>query len=250
MSEKPRESLSDYLDRCLQPLGFVRAESGLAGQNYLGDINGRILKIHCSVRKRTRYAGEVRYRRYAGHRIEMSFKTDVKTRLVFAPKGTAGMLSGVATFANRRSGSTKVTDLDPMFDYLDVWAVEPDWARNLLQNGRFRQAILQLMPPDDLPANIGVKLWPGNGSFSQRTAIANFTPESAQQWVTAVTTFATFVEENPPMNEVQPSWLETQNENHPKRMIIFGVFILLGVPLLILFSCMICALSFILIAGY
>ena len=249
MSEKRRESLADYLDRCLTPLGFTRDSGGLAGQNYLGEVNGRILKFHCSVRKRTRYAGEVRYRRYVGHRIEMSFKTNVKTRLVLAPKGTAGMMSGVAAFANRRTGSIKVTDLDPMFAYLDVWAVEPDWARELLQNGRLQQAILDLMPPENLPANVGVKLWPGNGSFSQRTAIGNLTPESAAQWVTAVTTFADLVEENPPMNEIQPSWLEQKSEQNPTAVGLIMVAALLGIPILLLFICMVCTLSFIGLAG-
>lgn len=241
-------NLNEYLDLCFKPLGFVETKA-LAGRNYLATVEGRQIKVHCSMRRRTKYISEnIRYRQYAGHRLEINIDTNLKTRLAIATR-VRGILGIIVSRTNRWFGSVKIWNADPFYYKFDVWAADAEWSRLFLSDGRVLRQMRELFP-DDLPPNIGIKFFPGKLSFSQRTALQNITPEKTRQWLNALFYLANFAESAPPQKISELTWFEKKSEENPLAVSLALAFVLLGVPVLLLFFLMIFILILIVLFAY
>lgn len=233
------ESLKTYLDNCFLPLGF-EAEDTVAGQNYVRQDNGRSIKVHCSRRSRTRYAGPVRYRQYAGHQFQIQVSTPVKGRLSFTT--SQGCLSGIVRPINRFAGTQPVTDVPDIYSHLEIWSADPEWATRLLTHSTMKSAVQTLIPdgqgsaPKEGPTSISLKLWPENWAYSMQTSLTTITTQNTAVWLDSLLSLAALAEENPPFHEVEPNWVE---RNSGKPTFIVALLVIFGLFLLLVFCCMV-----------
>lgn len=234
--------LKDFIEPCLLPLGFKETD-GLAGVNYIWEENGRTIKFHTSRRRKTKYAGEIRYTQYAGHQIEFTASTPVKTRLNLAV--VQGTLMKMVSASNRFFKMTQLMD-QPSYEHLHIWVAEPAWAERFLENTAVKNAVSTLIPAQNAHSSVGLRFWPSNVTYTLRTNLADVTPELVEGWFNALQTILDTAESNPPMDEVQPTWMERQSQ---KTIVFVWVALLLGVPFFSLFCCMITALLFIFATG-
>lgn len=156
-SRTERSSDGEGWDGALRALGLAPDPKGLAGLNYIGERNGRAVKVHCSRRTRTRYSGEIRRTVYAGHRLEFRLATPVKTRLAISKPRSALERWGART--NRWFGASEIREGE-MARHFTIWASEPDWAIRFLDDPGAREAARRLLPVENLPPNIGLKWSP------------------------------------------------------------------------------------------
>jgi hypothetical protein len=235
--------LAERMQACCEPLG-LQNENAFAGQTWSGEVNGRFIKIHASIRRRTRYAGEIRYSTYAGHTLEISTKTSIKTRLNLTELN--GGLQKAASRTNKWMKTEQLAMSDPAYEHLDKWASEPAWAEAYLAETDVRDAMPTLLPSGDAAPVAGLKLWPENWTYTQRLSIEAITPEAVAAWVEALLTLADVAEDSPPMNVVEPTWLERQSPMKAGLIIVGGI---LGTTLFLSFCCtgMLLAASFLFI---
>lgn len=219
-STPKRESdLKKYLDTCLLPLGFTH-EPRMGGENYVReDGNGRIIKAHCSMRRRTRYAGEVRYSKYAGHTFEISVTTPVKTR--FSIANPSGAIKAAAGGINRLFKSSPVQTTG-MLEQYEISATEPQWAEMFVQRTGVPEAVMALIPLDQKVMS-GFRLTPVGCFFTIRLHIQEITPEKTAVWLQNTLTLLDAAEANPPMTAVEPRWLERQSPAVAAATIIGGL---------------------------
>lgn len=223
--------LAERMQACCEPLG-LKNDKAIAGQTWSGEINGRFVQIHASARKRTRYAGEIRYSTYAGHSLEIIVKTPIKTRLVLSVLSSG--LMKMASKTNSWFGTKPVATDDPAYVHLDLWASEPAWAEGFLNQTAVRDAVSTLMPADDLPLVVGLRMAPETWNYTQRLSVKAITPDAVEAWVNALLTLAAAAEDSPPMNEVKPTWLERQSPMVAGLTVVGSI---VGITLLISFCC-------------
>ena len=174
----------------LYRMGF-REEEGtpkLAGLNLVGEFEGRILKVHASRRSRTRYAGEIRYRTYHGHRIEFNAETTVKTRCAMSELRSP--LAQWAAKSNRWFGAKEIPSPASSLERYSIWASEPEWAGRFLAKPETASPLSCLLPEADTPPNIGLKWWPGFLTYSQRIDIQRVNAARMESWVRALLALA------------------------------------------------------------
>lgn len=222
------KGLGEHLDPCFLPLGF-ESTSG-PGVNYVREENGRIIKAHCSRRRRTRYAGEVRYYQYQGHQLEITVTTPLKSRLNIAEVKGAAMAFG--SFTNRFAKVTKIDDM-PQYESLAIWAAEEPWARQVLAETAVQRAIPPLLINENFSV-AALRLTPNLWIYSLRTHVQEITPERVANWMDALTQIIDTAEQHPPLNEIEPTWIEEKMRNTNPYML---ALIILGVPTLLLCSC-------------
>lgn len=206
MEATPRESeLKKYLDACFLPLGFTHTK-GMAGENYVREEDGRTIKVHCSRRKRTKYAGDIRYSQYAGHVLEITVTPSVQTR--FNIGKTTAAATVLAKGINRIARSKPVHAGEAYKGY-EVSASEPAWAEEFLQKPQVRSAVTALIPPDTEHV-AGFRFSPVGCAFTQRLPISDITPEKTALWLENTLRLVEIAEANPPMDTINPNWLERQ----------------------------------------
>ncbi len=232
-------TLQSYLDPCFLPYG-LEGKTSMAGTVYEGEINGRFTKIHCAKQKRRKYVGDVRYIEYTGHRLEYTFETPLQTRLVVTP--SAGYTTKAVGFTNKWADTKQIAGLDPALDGLTVWAFDVEWATQFLARREVLDAIKRLIPDENRPPNVGVKLWPGKSSFSQRTDITNITPDAAAAEIEAMLALLAIAEEKPPLTAVSPTWLERTTSENP-RLITWGIVFAIFAFLLLIACCVLAVVA-------
>ncbi len=236
--EKPKSGLftglKEYLDESFLPLGFERHDGdlgrmgNLAGANYIWEKDGRTIKVHCSRRSRTRYAGEIRYYKYVGHSLSFTISTSVKTRLnvVFG--------SGISMKVNQMVSNWKkfahLDDLETM-DHLDTFAIDGPWARSFFSDTAVRQAITTLMPPTNSYRSARFGFTPNSGGFLVQMNIRDITPDKVRDFFNAINVLMDAAEANLPMDEVEPSWMEQQP---PRTVAAIWVGGFLAIPILLM----------------
>ena len=222
-------SLSEHLSLGLSPLGF-KLESQFGGLNYTANIEGHQIKVHCSSRTKTKYAGEIRYQQYVGHRLEISVETTVKTRLTVS-KELNFMSQKIAQFLNQKIGSQRVTGLTPFYAVLQVWASDIAWARSFLNLDGIVTVMTGLFSHQpNSPLIISVKLAPESVILYQQILGQEITASKLKYWVEATLYIAKMAERSPPLTVVELSWVERQIKEHPVGSaigIIIGLFAIL-----------------------
>ncbi|MDF1824834.1 MAG: hypothetical protein P1U68_09340 [Verrucomicrobiales bacterium] len=204
----------------------------MAGLNLRGTVDGHVVKIHASRRSRTRYAGEIRYRNYHGHRIVIEVATPVMTRCAISHPANA--LERWAARTNRWFGATEVLEKGEACDFLTIWATEPGWAESFLKRPDVIDRLCTLLPESELPPNVGLKWWPGFLSYSQRIDINQVNAEKMTRWVGSLIELAAFAEASPPAVEVSLNRWEVWSLKRPFFAgcavvgALFAAFILLG----------------------
>ncbi|MDF1740930.1 MAG: hypothetical protein P1U86_17340 [Verrucomicrobiales bacterium] len=171
-----------------------------AGLNLRGTVDGHIVKVHASRRSRTRYAGEIRYRSYHGHRIEISVTTSVMTRCAISRPANA--FERWAARTNRWFGAAEVERKGEACDFLTIWATEKRWVEPFLNRSDVQEKIQILFPESDLPPNVGLKWWPGFLTYSQRIDITRVNAAKMTRWVRSLVELAALAEASPPTVEV------------------------------------------------
>lgn len=242
----PVPKKTNWMEECFQELGLAPDPKGLAGMNYIGIYRSREWKIHCSVRKRTKYTSADTSRRvYHGHRLEIEAHTSVGTRLnVVCPQ--SGLERWIAK-TNRRFGAHLIenTGLPAIFQ---VWANEKPWAETFVRKAEFARLINVMMPANDLAPNIGLKWWPGRLSFSQRQAIGKIDAEKLTNWIDAVADLAELAENNPPTQQMELNRFEKFAQKNPlgAGCLIFGSLFAIVILIAFLFVGILLGISFLL----
>lgn len=227
----------------LEELGFEEDTevAVAAGLNLVAQIEGRKIRIHASRRTRTRHVGEMNYRVYHGHRIEMTAETSVCTRCAISIPRTKVERWGART--NRWVGAKEV---EGACDPLTTWATEPEWAGPFLGRPDVRDEIGILFPKDDLPPNVGLKWWPGFLTYSQRLDIKKVNASRMRGWLEAVCRLAELAEASPPSREVELNRWERWSLEKPLQagcVLIGGLFAIL-ILLGLLFSGILVGIAF------
>lgn len=201
----PLPSADDGRDwlAALQALGLEHdSEAPIqSGLNLRGTIDGHVVKVHASRRSRTRYAGEIRYRSYHGHRIEITVLTSVLTRCALS-RPTSG-LEHWAARTNRWFGAKEVERKGDACEFLTIRASEPEWVEAFLNRPEVKESMRVLLPESDLPPSIGLKWGPGFLTYSQRIDITRVDAAKMTDWVRRLVQLAALAEADPPTVEIQ-----------------------------------------------
>ncbi len=203
-----------------------------SGLNLCGTVDGHVVKVHASRRSRTRYAGEIRYRAYHGHRIEITVTTPVMTRCALS-RPTSGLERWGAR-TNRWFGASEVERKGDACDFLTIWATEPGWVESFLNRSDVKERIRILLPELDLPPNVGLKWWPGFLTYSQRIDITRVDAAKMTLWVRSLVQLAALAEASPPAVVVSLNRWERWSLKQPILAgcllvgAIFAIVILLG----------------------
>lgn len=220
----------ERLDPFLTSMGLEPGEQSIRGLNYAGTVDGRQVRVHCSVRRRTRYAGEIRYTRYAGHRLVFTADTPLMTRLTLFPPDR--LLLRLVASTNRFFGTQKLHEMPAALTHIDAWAAEPAWARNFLALPAVQKALTTLIPTHERPPSIGVNLRPGKVEYSVQLNLEEVTPKTTELWFNNVLTLAEQAESIPaPTKTVETTWLEDLAERSP----VLLAFLILGVCMFLSF---------------
>lgn len=226
-------SLQEHLELGLTPLGF-QLENKLGGLNYIAKIEGHRVKIHCSIRTKTKYAGEIRYQEYVSHRLEITVETTVKTRLSVS-KELNLFPQKFARFLNQKLGSQRVTSLEPFYSAYQVWASDIAWAQSFLNlEGMITVMTGLFSRQPNSPLFIAVKLAPESIIFYQQLPAREITPIKLKYWLDAIIYIAQMAERSPPSTVAELTWVEKKVKDNPVKSAIFimlglmGIFLLLG----------------------
>lgn len=219
-------NLNEVLGSYLESIGIMPTKKRV-GLNYEGELNGRTLRVHCSMRRRTRYAGEIRYRTYAGHQLEFNLTTPLQTRLNFFKP--TGFLKQLVARTNKWVGAEQLTDLDGAYQHLEVWAFEPTWAQTFLARPQVQQLVQALIPQEDSPHSVGLRLWPGQWTFTQRLPAADITTEKVERWVTALDRLAELAEQYPPSQTAELTRWEKMTADNPTLLAIIIIVVLVAI---------------------
>ena len=227
-------SLKEYLDASFLPLGFERSEgelgtlSNMSGANYIWQKDGRTVKVHCSRRSRARYIGEIRTYKYVGHSLSFTITTPVKTRLSVITGG--GFSKAIMRFASNWNKHVQLNDLATL-EHLETWVIDEPWARAYFADTAVANALNTLIPPDNTYRSARFGFSPNSGNFLAQLNIRDITPEKVADFFQAINTLMDAAEANPPMNEVEPSWMEQQS---PKTVAAIWIGGFLAIPVLLL----------------
>ena len=242
------------LDRCFLPLGLV-LESGFSSRKYVGAVNGRFITVTIAPRTHNQYiTGEIRYRKFAGLWMDISVTTPVMTRLMLGqPKGMARRF---VAFVQQWRGNKPVPHLPAAYDELVAFAHDPAWGETFLRDTAVQNYLTTLLHDPNLPPGAAIHLSPGSpthlgspGRWMWTTPALpdDFTPESAERWVTSLGHLAALAEQSPLLTAVPPTWLERQNPG--TTAFLLTAVLLFGIPFLLFTCCMVPAFILIFLSG-
>ena len=226
--------LPERMRAACEPMGLTRSASS-GGETWEGEMGGYRVRIHASLRKRTRYAGEVRYSTYDGHMFEITARTSVRNRLVLS--ATSPFAGRMGARINRMMSIESVPAPVPALAHLVIFAAERTWANRFLSLPDIIDAIGQLAPADDLPPTIGIRLSPACWRCSQQISFEALTPEAVARWCGALLVLVRVAEQSPPASVIEQHWLERRAEqlaHNPKQgawmllALLTGVILVLG----------------------
>lgn len=236
--------LDERFDPYFASLGLEGRPFALRGRQYEGAWHGRTLSVDMSRRSRTRYAGEIRYRRYHGHRLNVNLSTSRQTRLIIFPPAL-----GMRLFAqtNRFFGLKQLTNRPAALAHLEVWAADLPWAENFLADTAVQAQLSRLFPPDDLPPNVALNLRPGSWLYSLRASLADLQPPQLDAWLAALLALAELAEAAPdPLVVSRPNWLEIQSRERPWLVGCGFIGLIVGLVLL----CSFCFVALLLLVSF
>lgn len=199
-----QDSYAPEVDPFFRTAGLSPRTFGLQSRIYEGRFHGRKVNATISPRTVTRYAGEIRHRRYIGHQFALALGVSCATRFVAAPAIAA---NGFSRRINRWVGLTQVHLNEPGLDYLEIWATEPEWARRWLAEPNAAESLAALLPPD---RRRNVSLAPvGELGFTLRTGIQYVQRSDLAGWMNDLFVLAEAADAAPPpLRRIQPSRIE------------------------------------------
>ncbi|MEM7331256.1 MAG: hypothetical protein AAF490_04120 [Chloroflexota bacterium] len=241
--------LKEYLDEAFLPLGFQRFDGDLgavgnvAGANYIWEQNGRTIKVHCSRRSRTLYIGEIRTFRYVGHSLSFTVTTPVKTRLSVLTTG--GFSKLLMKFASRWNKHVELTDLLSA-SHLQTWAIDESWTQDFLSNTAVKSGINALIPEENIYRSARIGFSPHSFNFLAQMNIREITPERVAGFFDAINAILDAAEANPPVKEIEKSWMEQQS---PKTVAAIWVGGFLAIPVLLMGVMCACITTFLIVGA-
>lgn len=212
------------LDPFFQAAGLASRPLGLRGRTYEGRLNGRNVRLDASTRTVNRYAGEVRYREYRGHRFDFTVSIDPSTRLVAAPSLAS---NSFARRINAWYGLSRVETRAPELAHLEIWALEPDWAQRWLAAPETIESLARLLPPDPGARLRAISMRPGGGlGFGFKSPIRSVQRNHLAQWMNDLFALARAADAVPPPRQrAEPGRAEQFFQEKP---MLGAVGILLG----------------------
>ncbi len=237
----PADWLAPLMAMGLEPDTDAPALSGL---NLRGTVDEHPLKVHVSRRSRTRYAGDIRYRTYHGHRIEITVTTPVMTRCAISHPANA--LERWAARTNRWFGASEVEKKGDTCDFLTIWATEQRWVEPFLNRSDVEERIRILFPESDLPPNVGLKWWPGFLTYSQRIDITRVNAAKMTSWVRSLVELAALAEASPPTVKVPLNRWERWSLDQPvvAGCVVVGSLFAIIIVIGLVFTAALIGLSF------
>ena len=177
---------SNQLDAAFKPLG-------LEGRMYL--TNGR--QYHGSVRGR-----QVDAYFYRGPILDLYVAAPLRTRFGISLK------SGLGSLAADLLKREPLQISDPAFDRLALYALDERWARDLLDDPRARELILELTQ-DETPIEIRQLLFQPQAVHLklQHTHLDLITPENVNAWTAALVELAELAE------RLTPAWVTAEESS-------------------------------------
>ncbi|MCB1009029.1 MAG: hypothetical protein KDB94_09050 [Acidobacteria bacterium] len=146
-----REQVAE-LDRALTERGFAREEGTLLVV-WRGRWNGRDCVVRAAPQRRTKYVGEVRYRRTLGYRLRAELETNVRTQLFFVREGFAS--NAVVRWIYKWRKQTAVTSVpDALHGFVAV-TIEPAWTERFFFESEAVAAVGRLLTGDAKPSLAG-----------------------------------------------------------------------------------------------
>lgn len=146
-----RERVAE-LDRALIEQGFVR-EPGQMLVVWRGRWNGRDCVVRAAPQRRTRYAGEVRYRATLGYRLRAELETRVRTQLFFVREGFADNFV-VRWIYKLRKQSAVTAVPDALRGFVAV-TIDPAWTERFFFETEAMAAVGRLLNEDAKPSLAG-----------------------------------------------------------------------------------------------
>jgi hypothetical protein len=146
-----REQIA-LLDRALTELGF-EYRPGSAQVSWRGRWAGRDCVVRAAPQRRTRYAGEVRYRTTVGFRLRAELETSVRTQLFFVREGFAQNFLVRWLYKWRRR--TVVPRVPAALRGFAAVTIDPPWAERVLDEPNAMLAVAQLLTEGATPSLAG-----------------------------------------------------------------------------------------------
>lgn len=149
---KPFRERVAELDRALTEQGFVR-EPGPMHVVWRGRWRGRDCVVRAAPQRRTRYAGEVRYRTTLGYRLRAELETSVRTQLFFVREGFAN--NAVVRWIYKWRRQAAVTSVPDALRGFVAVTIDPAWTERFFFESEAMAAAARLLTEDASPALAG-----------------------------------------------------------------------------------------------
>jgi len=146
-----RERVAE-LDRALTEQGFVR-EPGQMTVAWRGRWNGRDCVVRAAPQRRTKYAGEVRYRTTLGFRLRAELETKVRTQLFLVPEGFANSFLVRWIYQWRKRAAVTAVP-DALRGFVAV-TIDPAWTERFFFESEAMAAVGRLLTEDATPSMAG-----------------------------------------------------------------------------------------------
>lgn len=146
-----RERIAE-LDRALAELGFAR-QAGAAHVAWRGRWSGRDCVVRAAPQRRTKYAGEVRYRTTLGYRLRAELETRVRTQLFLVPEGFANNFLVRWLYKWRKQAAVTAVP-DALRGFVAV-TIDPTWTERFFFESEAMAAVGRLLREDATPSMAG-----------------------------------------------------------------------------------------------
>jgi hypothetical protein len=164
---------ANKLDESFSPLGLMGKMYLTNGRQFHGTVRGRQVDVYF----------------YRGPTLDIYVAAPLRTRLSVTLKSWVGKLAG--DLLERKPLELR----DPDTSHLAIYALDERWGRDLLEDHRALEIVLQLTS-DESPYEIRQLLVQPNALQLrlQHTRVANITPENARDWMDALLELAGIAE--------------------------------------------------------
>lgn len=224
------------LDEYCSSIGITPTPWGFRGRKCEGSYQGRSVLILCYPTRRTKYAGEVRYFQYTGHRFEIRVSTPLCARIVIAP---AKLCSSFTRWLNKKFGLLRQEALPPALETTEIWSLEPDWTARLLSNHEVVSTLQALFPADSNSRN-SLHFSPERIGISEKRTLVEASPEWLESSLNALLCISNCAEKlpRPQIVAVRKGW-ETWLDEHPVQAalaLLAGMFLIVILATLLIFG--------------
>ena len=193
----------------------------------------RPCQIVLSRQSRTKYAGEIRYRKHLGFRVRIDLDCEVYTRIYFVRAGMAK--SGILRRIWRWRGLQLIENVPAVIDDHVVLAREADWAGALLLDHEAVEAVAELLRRYAGRLSGSVYLEPGTLAYgSPLLSGARVEADYVENMLDALETISAACERLPqPSRPMKPSKLRAFAREHPLAAAVTMIGGLLGCLLVV-----------------